>query len=42
MLLYHFGSRDGLMLAVAQRVEARTRGAVVADGSPEWLHGGDR
>ena len=32
MLLYHFGSRDGLMLAVAQRVEARTRGAVVAMG----------
>jgi AcrR family transcriptional regulator len=26
MLLYHFGSRDGLLLAVAQAVEARTQG----------------
>jgi AcrR family transcriptional regulator len=25
MLLYHFGSRDGLLLAVAQEVERRTR-----------------
>jgi len=25
MLLYHFGSRDGLLLAVAQAVEARTQ-----------------
>ena len=32
MLLYHFGSRDGLLLAVAQRVEARTRGVVEAMG----------
>ncbi len=32
MLLYHFGTRDGLLLAVAQRVEARTQGVVTAMG----------
>jgi AcrR family transcriptional regulator len=30
MLLYHFGSRDGLLLAVAQAVEARTQGELAA------------
>ncbi len=30
MLLYHFGSRDGLLLAVAREVEARTQVAVSA------------
>ena len=30
MLLYHFGSRDGLLLAVAQAVEARTQGELVS------------
>jgi AcrR family transcriptional regulator len=30
MLLYHFGSRDGLLLAVAQAVEARTQGRLAA------------
>jgi AcrR family transcriptional regulator len=30
MLLYHFGSRDGLLLAVAQAVEARTQGELAS------------
>jgi AcrR family transcriptional regulator len=30
MLLYHFGSRDGLLLAVAQEVEARTQGELAS------------
>ncbi len=30
MLLYHFGSRDGLLLAVVREVEARTRGHLAA------------
>ncbi len=42
MLLYHFGSRDGLLVAVGKAVEARTksqlaklRAAMVAPGSAE-------
>jgi AcrR family transcriptional regulator len=30
MLLYHFGSKDGLLLAVAQGVEARTKARLTA------------
>ncbi len=30
MLLYHFGSRDGLLLAVAQEVETRTQGELAS------------
>jgi AcrR family transcriptional regulator len=30
MLHYHFGSRDGLLLAVAQEVEARTQGELAS------------
>lgn len=33
MLLYHFGSRDGLLLAVAQAVEARTQERFAAFGA---------
>ena len=32
MLLYHFGSKDGLMLEVVRAVEARTRAAFAAIG----------
>ena len=32
MLLYHFGSRDGLLLAVAREVEARTKAELAALG----------
>ncbi len=32
MLLYHFGSKDGLMLEVVRAVEARTRAAFAARG----------
>jgi AcrR family transcriptional regulator len=42
MLLYHFGSRDGLLVALGEAVEARTktqlaeiRAAMQAPGSPE-------
>ncbi len=37
MLLYHFASREGLMLAVVRAVEARTRGmwAVLGEMAPE-------
>ncbi len=52
MLLYHFGSKDGLLLAVVQEVEARTRarfadiGAEVDGGTDElmrrmWAHVAD-
>lgn len=38
MLLYHFGSRDGLLLAVAQEVEARTQVqmSAFASGPDPW------
>jgi AcrR family transcriptional regulator len=32
MLLYHFGSKDGLLLAVVREVEARTQGRLAALG----------
>ena len=32
MLLYHFGSKDGLLVEVVRAVEARTQGAVRRDG----------
>ena len=37
MLLYHFGSREGLMLAVVRAVEARTLGmwAALGEAAPE-------
>jgi AcrR family transcriptional regulator len=52
MLLYHFGSKDGLLLAVAQEVEARTQGelaglAAQSDGATDdvirrvWAHVSD-
>ncbi len=52
MLLYHFGSRDGLLLAVAQEVERRTRiqveelGEAIAGSADElirrvWAHVAD-
>ena len=52
MLLYHFGSRDGLLLAVAREVEARTPGQlgrcrVAGTGSTDdvvrrmWAHVAD-
>jgi AcrR family transcriptional regulator len=47
MLIYHFGSRDGLLVAVAQQVEAREREAfeqaleaagTVPDAPGTWAH----
>ncbi len=32
MLIYHFGSRDGLLVEVAQAVEARTLGSARGTG----------
>ena len=34
MLLYHFGSKDGLLLAVVRAVEARTQAAVWPPSAP--------
>ncbi|MCR6483122.1 TetR/AcrR family transcriptional regulator [Amycolatopsis sp. OK19-0408] len=38
MLIYHFGSKEGLLTAVAREVEARQRAALadVADGREFW------
>jgi AcrR family transcriptional regulator len=39
MLIYHFGSKEGLLTAVAREVEARQRAALadVGDGREFWL-----
>jgi AcrR family transcriptional regulator len=41
MLLYHFGSRDGLLLAVVQAVEARTRAMLASVGSDTTIGNDD-
>jgi AcrR family transcriptional regulator len=41
MLLYHFGSREGLDLAVVQAVEARTQSVLAAVGQDVGTEAGD-
>ena len=36
MLLYHFGSKDGLLVDIVQAVEARTRAQFADDAPRPW------